>query len=316
MHPALSVILFTTASGAGYGMLLWIAAYAAAGWIPADRWIGVCGFGWALLLVTGGLVSSTMHLGHPERAWRAMSQWRSSWLSREGVAAVATYVPVGVFAIGWVFLERHDGLWMLAGLVGAVMALVTVWCTGKIYSSLKTIRQWDHVLTAPVYIALAVMTGALWVAALAGTWGQWHDEMGWVALATIVFSALLKTRYWAAIDGGTSRTTPETATGLGAIGKVRLLEAPTTSESYVMREMGFKVARKHAEKLRRIALLAGFALPAVLTLLAVVTADATLSAVAMVLAALAGSAGVLVERWLFFAEARHIVTLYFGAEAA
>ena len=32
--------------------------------------------------------------------------------------------------------------------------------------------------------------------------------------------------------------------------------------------------------------------------------------------ALAASAGVLVERWLFFAEARHTVMLYYGAEAA
>ena len=105
MHPAYSVIVFTTASGAGLGLLAWLALLGLLDLVATERWLGFTGLALAFVLITGGLLSSTSHLGRPERAWRAFSQWRTSWLSREGVAAVATYVPAGVLGIGWVFFE-------------------------------------------------------------------------------------------------------------------------------------------------------------------------------------------------------------------
>ena len=120
MHPAASVIFFTTASGAGYGLLFLLGLALPLGLIPADRWLGLVAMGLALGLIGLGLLSSTFHLGHPERAWRAFSQWRSSWLSREGVAAVATFLPAGLFAIGWVFLENTSGFWALCALAAAL----------------------------------------------------------------------------------------------------------------------------------------------------------------------------------------------------
>ncbi|MGE0628960.1 MAG: dimethyl sulfoxide reductase anchor subunit family protein, partial [Hyphomicrobiaceae bacterium] len=156
MHPAYSVILFTTASGAGYGLLFWLSCLGVSGAIPPDRWIGFWGLGTALALITIGLLSSTAHLGHPERAWRAFSQWRTSWLSREGVAAVVTYVPAGLLGIGWVFLSSLSGPWGALAILAAIMSLVTVWCTGMIYQSLPTIRAWSLPIVAPVYLVLAL----------------------------------------------------------------------------------------------------------------------------------------------------------------
>ena len=94
MHPAYSVILFTTASGAGYGLLALLAVFGAAGVLPANTWLGFVGIGLGLALVVAGLLSSTFHLGRPERAARAFTQWRSSWLAREGVAAIAAFAPI------------------------------------------------------------------------------------------------------------------------------------------------------------------------------------------------------------------------------
>ena len=108
MHPAYSVILFTTASGAGYGLLVWLALLGMLGLVPPDSGLGLVGIASALALITAGLLASTAHLGRPERAWRAFSQWRTSWLSREGVLAVATYIPAGLLALGWVVLGRLD----------------------------------------------------------------------------------------------------------------------------------------------------------------------------------------------------------------
>jgi sulfite dehydrogenase (quinone) subunit SoeC len=318
MHPALSVILFTTASGAGYGLLALLGVFAAAQLVPAERWFAVAAFGLAFAAVTGGLLASTFHLGRPERAWRAFSQWRSSWLSREGVLSVATYLPALVFAAGWVLLERNDSGWAVVGVASTIMALATIACTGMIYASLKPIPRWANRWTVPVYLLLGLMSGALWLQALLHVFGMAVPVASWLALATIILAAAAKQLYWRHIDTAPATATAESATGLGHIGRVRLLEAPHTGGNYLMQEMGFRVARKHAKKLRGLALLLGFALPLVLTLPALFEAAAVpgwIAAATAVLAAASSAAGVLIERWLFFAEAKHAVTLYYGAAA-
>ena len=95
MNPAISVILFTTASGMGYGMLVLLAVFAVGGVLPQSRWFGLVAFALAFGAITFGLVASATHLGRPARMWRSFSQWRSSWLSREAILAVAVYVPGG-----------------------------------------------------------------------------------------------------------------------------------------------------------------------------------------------------------------------------
>ncbi len=316
MHPSFSVIFFTTASGAGYGLLALIGVGAAVDIVPRSSQFGLSTLGFALALVTAGLLSSSLHLGHPERAWRAFSQWRSSWLSREGVAAVLTYLPAGIFAIGWVVLGRTDGWFGAAGLVGTIMSIVTVLCTAMIYASLKSIHQWSNHWVLPNYLALAIMTGALWLNALTHLWGAPKLAISVLSALSIVMASWLKTRYWRFIDTTSSPSTPGTATGLHSRGTVRFFEGPHTEKNYLLKEMGYRVARKHAARLRRVVLGAGFGLPLILTLLAVgapTWAYGAAAAVATIAAAVSAMLGVLVERWLFFAEARHSVTLYYGA---
>jgi DMSO reductase anchor subunit len=309
MHPAFSVIFFTTASGAGYGLLALLGILTPLGLVPPDWRFGVAGLGLALALITAGLISSTLHLGHPERSWRAFSQWRSSWLSCEGVASMVTYAPALLLALGWIVLGRVGGLFAAAGGAATMMAAVTVYCTAMIYRSLKPIHQWANGWVVPNYLALALMTGALWVLGLLGVWGASSPPVAALAAASIVAAAFLKLRYWNFIDTTRAASTPETATGLGARGTVRLFEAPYTADNYLMKEMGYRIARKHAARLRQVVLFGAFGLPLVLLLLSLMLPVAALPA------ALVATAGVLVERWLFFAEAKHTVTLYYGARA-
>ena len=315
MHPALSVIMFTTLSGAGYGLLAWLGACAMAGWLPANRGLAAVSLALALGAITVGLLSSTLHLGHPERSWRAFSQWRSSWLSREGVSSVATYAPALLFALGWLVIGSTSGIWALFGALSAAGAVATVVCTAFIYQSLKPIQRWNNGWVLPNYLALSAMTGVLWLIAVLSLFGMSDGFLAIAAVLCIALAALLKVQYWRFIDSTASQSDAGTATGLGGLGRVRLFEAPHTSENYLMKEMGFRIARKHATKLRTIALVAAFCLPMLLTLAGLVL-PAALVAPCAILATVIATLGVLVERWLFFAEAKHTVTLYYGAERA
>jgi DMSO reductase anchor subunit len=316
MHPAYSVIVFTTASGMGYGLLILLGVLTPAGALPANPWLGALALLLGLALVTGGLLSSTLHLGHPERAWRAMSQWRSSWLSREGVAALAVYPPVLLFAIGWVLLGDASGFWAAMGVLGALLSLVTVACTGMIYASLKTIRQWHHPLVLPVYIGLALATGAILLQVLSVLFGYGVSLVAWIAVTAVAGSLALKLLYWASIDRGASSSSPETATGLGRIGKVTQLEAPHSETNYVMSEMGYKVARKHARRVRLLVVLLLFLVPGAASLVVASLGGGVLAGLVALVGLAAAGAGVLAERWLFFAEATHVVTLFYGERAA
>ncbi len=315
MHPAYSVILFTTASGAGYGLLAWLGLFAWLDYVPPNASLGIVGLGLALLLIVAGLLSSTAHLGRPERAWRAFSQWRTSWLSREGVAAIATFVPAGLLGIGWGLTGSHSGLWSVAALLCVAAALVTVYCTGMIYQSLPTIRAWHMPSVSPIYVVLALATGGLLAVLVLRAFGVMPRFFDFIVACWLAIGLVMKSAYWTSIDTAPRTLTAEAATGLGKLGKVRPLEPPHTEANYIMREMGFQVARKHALTLRWFVKLVGFVLPIVLLLVSMLMPDG-IGIFLVVLAVIAAGAGVVVERWLFFAEAEHVVMLYYGAERA
>jgi DMSO reductase anchor subunit len=312
MHPAYSVILFTTASGAGYGLLVWLALGAATGWLDTEAWFGLAGFVLAFAMITGGLLSSTAHLGRPERAWRAFSQWRTSWLSREGVLAVLTYVPAVALAFGWVWWQQPL---VVAGLATALSALVTMFATGMIYASLRTIRQWHQPLTAPIYVVLGLASGAVLLNLLLRLFQEDEPWPSQLALISLAAAGAMKWAYWQRIDGEAREYSIEGATGLGRLGKVRVLEPPHTQPNFIMREMGYTIARKHAQRLRRLVLLLAFAVPIGATLVSLIPTSLAEIGGALV-ACVSMGCGLLVERWLFFAEAEHVSMLYYGRDPA
>ena len=315
MRPATSVIFFTAASGAGYGLLALLGLANAARSLPTGPWFGAVAIGLALALVTGGLVSSAAHLGHPERAWRAVSQVGSSWLSREGVAALATYVPAVLFGLGWIGPGPATGWVVVMGLLSALCAVVTVFATGQIYATLKPIRRWHNGWVTPLYLAFAGATGALWLVPLLYAFGGATPGLASLAPALVLVAWFLKRGYWRFVDQETGAATAASALGLPHGTPVRVLDPPHTEDNYLLKEMAYRLARKHARKLRGHAYLFGFGLPLILSL-GLIALPPLGAGLAALIAALSGTVGVLIERWLFFAEARHTVTLYYGAEAA
>ena len=318
MNPAFSVIVFTTLSGAGYGLWCWLGLRLAMGGVArADvgPWLGGLALGG--VLVSAGLLASLAHLGKPRRAWRAFSQWRTSWLSREGVAAMATFIPAGGLLL--VLGARHldpggygpgqPGVAVLttAAALLAVGSVATVACTAMVYASLKPIPAWRQALVLPGYLGFALFTGGLLDQLLLAAAGR-HAAGAWAMLGMALALVLLKLGYWRAID-----TTPLPVTRGDAIGlparTVSVFERPHTEANYVTREMGFVLARKHGRTLRLAALVLFGAVPGLCVLLAMALPYAAPPWLA--LASLSALLGAGLERWLFFAQARHVVSLYY-----
>jgi DMSO reductase anchor subunit len=308
MKPALSVIFFTVLSGAGYGLWCLLGLALAADVYPfaqAGVWAPLV-FGF--VLVTAGLLASTLHLGRPERAWRALGQWSSSWLSREGIASLVTYLPM--LAVAGLAHFGHAG-WpvRVAGALLALGAVVTLVCTANIYRSLKTVRAWRAPQVLPLYLAFALLSGGLWLWAWLLAFAPGHTiglAFPLALLALGVIAAVIKTDYWRGIDRLPAVTAGH-AIGLEHLGRVRSFEGPVTEESYLTREMAFVLARKHAARLRKGAV----TLFAILPVIGIAVALPHRAAWIAPIVAIVCIAGLFVERWLFFAEARHAVAAFF-----
>lgn len=307
MHPAYSVIWFTTMSGAGYGL----AAYLGLGIARIEGWMAFISYGIAIALISIGLLSSTLHLGHPERAWRAFSQWRSSWLSREGVLAIVTFVPLSICAISATFFDLD---FLVAGLLMTLLSIATIYTTSMIYASLKTIHHWYSWLTSACYLGFAASSGFLLLTAISQPFLN-SARVPFVAIALVVLAWIIKGFWWYRADNSASASTMSSALGLPEKTNLKRLELPHTGTNYLMKEMGHHVARKHALKLRVIAIALGLVVP-ILCLIAASSLTGMTAQFAAVAALLTHYAGIVVERWLFFAQAKHTVMLYYGAETA
>lgn len=307
MHPAYSVIFFTTSSGAGYGLLALLGLMGALGIAPASQSFAIIGMIVALALITFGLLSSTLHLGHPERAWRALSQWKTSWLSREGVLAIVTYPIALIYGVTWSGLLSLPVSVPLFGGLSVLFALLTVFSTGQIYATLKTIRAWNQPLTTPIYLVFALASGAAVLNLLEFLTQTDHAVFEAETGIVIFILMVLKAFYWKTIDSAPRNFTMAEATGLK--GDVRQWEIPHTQKNYVQREMGFSVARRHADNLRKIIL--GLLLISGLSNVALIMMPTL-----VIIGFLSIGIAAVFERWLFFAEAEHVVTLYYGNSEA
>ena len=305
MHPAKSVIFFTAISGAGFGRVALLALALSFGIAQFD--IGL--FTAAIIAVglsSAGLISSTFHLGNPQRAWRAFSQYQSSWLSREGVLSVLT---LGCFVLwlGSAFLAGQAPLWI--GILIAFLCALTIFATAMIYAQLKPVPRWHSHLTPACYLGFSLSSGMILYALLRPE----DIASGQIALASLILAWAIKLLWWQRADK-TGRdadgSTLASATGLTGYADIKLFEAPHLTKNYLMKEMVFEIGRKHGKKLRHISMGLGFVLPFILLVLA-----GFFGAPVMMCAILAFGfhmTGLFVERWLFFAEAEHVVALYYG----
>ncbi len=325
MHPAFSVVFLTTLIGVGQGLFLALftaQSYALFGLLPVQDGPGFYARGSlvALLFLGAGLVASFFHLGHPERAWRAASQWRTSWLSREVIALPAFMATVFCYGLAhlldWkpVLATLPSGTAVdataILGLLGTALAFALFVCTAMIYACLRFLREWHSPLTVINYTLLGGASGftlATGLAALAAP-QLTRFYAGWALIFTLLGLLGRAASLWrnARLK---PKSTPQSAIGVKHPKVVQKAQG-FMGGSFNTREFFHGKSVVFMTVVRWFFLLAAFAVPVPLLVIGSETGAAALAA-----AFLAQYVGLLAERWFFFAQANHPQNLYYRSIA-
>jgi DMSO reductase anchor subunit len=305
MRPAWSVILLTTLIGAGQGLFL--AAFAAEAAFHLEKDFIVACAAVSLLLLASGLFASFFHLGHPERAWRSAAMWRTSWLSREVIALPLFMALVAAYGtLHWL----GDAQGALAAGALAVLACIALFvCTGMIYACLKFLQEWHTPLTVANFILLGSASGLTVAAALAAAL-QPALARPYAGAALVVGALGYLSRLAALARNARLRPKSTLATAIGVKHpKIAQIAQGAMGGSFNTREFFHGRPREVVRAVRWTFLALLFPVPAALLL------AAAGSAWGLGAAFLVQAAGLLAERWYFFAEAKHPQNLYYQAIA-
>ncbi|HEX7249637.1 MAG TPA: DmsC/YnfH family molybdoenzyme membrane anchor subunit [Burkholderiales bacterium] len=305
MNPAWSVILFTVLAGAGQGLFLALFSADLAGLAPA-RFV-VEGSAVALVLLGSGLVASFFHLGHPARAWRAVAMWRTSWLSRE-VIVLPAFTGL-VFLYGILSSKGLGSEASIVGWIGVALCIALFVCTGMIYACLPFLQEWRSPLTLANFLALGCASGLTAAAALAA-WRHPPLVAAYVTGAIVVgvVAYLIRIGMLARNARLRPKSTLASATGIQGKRVVQIAQG-STGGSFNTREFFHGRTRGVVKAVRWGFLALVFPVPAALLLNLPHTAGPLVAALGL------QAAGLLAERWYFFAEARHPQNLYYQAIA-
>jgi sulfite dehydrogenase (quinone) subunit SoeC len=307
MNPAWSVVSFTTIAGAAQGLVVALALALLFG-LPVQPGFVSGALALAVLLLVIGLGASFLHLGRPERAWRAAMMWRTSWLSREVIVLPAF---IGLVALWWACI-RFGWAGPLTALVlplAAIAVAAMLWyCTAMIYACLRFIEEWAHPLTLVNFVLTGLASGLVLASAIAALAGE-AELLRATGPAALLGTLLAWATRSLALRRNSSlrpRSTLQSATGIRA---ERLVQTSMgmTGGSFNTREFFHRASRATLRHVRLATIVLGFAAPAVLLLVALLTG----SALAYLLALALQVPGFVADRWLFFAQAKHPQNLYY-----
>jgi sulfite dehydrogenase (quinone) subunit SoeC len=321
MNPAFSVIFLTTLIGVGQGLFLALftqQSYALFDLLPQQE---ARFYGWgsmlALIFTMAGLVASFLHLGRPERAWRAAAQWRTSWLSREVIvlpAFMGILFLYGIFHLSGfdpVLVTLPSGLninaTIILGWAGTILAFALFVSTGMIYACLRFLQEWHSPLTVINFILLGGASGftlsTLYAAVFAPS--QTGFFGGWALIITLLGLFGRGASLWR-----NARLRPKSTTQ-SAIGikHPRIVQKAqgAMGGSFNTREFFHGKSESFVSRVKASFLLLVFAFPILLLIVNLTYPSVMLLTIAFA----AQYSGLLAERWFFFAEARHPQNLYY-----
>lgn len=311
MKPDSTVIYFTVCSGTGYGIITSLMIIFFQNDANISQNIKIIFAIISYFLIVSGLLSSTLHLGHPKRAWRALSQWRSSWLSREGVAAIITFIPLTIFFILWIFANQIKVTFLFL-IVSSIFSITTTLCTAKIYSSIKAIPAWNNPLVPIIYILNSLVIGFLFTLTVLFYFRLKNDMLSNIIILLCLTTLFIKILYWYSIKKP-SKSNIATAIGLGTKDKTTFFEGPHTNKNYLSTEMINEIKIFKSFFLRVIVCTFAYLTPAyyLFQLPYFIMSDYVIS-YSLIIISFFAIIGMFIERYLFFIESKHTVSLYYG----
>ena len=289
MHPAPSIILFTVLSGFGFGLISIIGLLQFLSVISMFDLIIYSIIG--VIFATVGLVSSFFHLANKKNAIKSLSQWQTSWLSREAIASI--FCLLVVFG-NIIWAVSQNNYISEVGVVLFFLSLFTIFTTSMIYAQLKTVPSWNNALTPAIFVCAALTGGAILLT-------------DYASLVLLLVFGTLQISFWYIADRGfqDKETSVGTALGYNKNEEIRPFDVAHTNRNYLLNEMVYKVARKHSVKIRYISFFMAFVFPMSLILIFPDNFSISVSAITIHLI------GIYFSRWLFFAEAKHSVSFYY-----
>lgn len=289
MHPAPSIILFTVLSGFGFGLISIIGLLQFLSAITMFDLIIYSIIG--VIFATVGLVSSFFHLANKKNAIKSLSQWQTSWLSREAIASIFCLLIVFGNIIWAVYQNNYVSE---VGVLLFFLSLFTIFTTSMIYAQLKTVPSWNNALTPAIFVCAALTGGAILLT-------------DYASLVFLLVFGTLQVSFWYIADRGfqDKETSVGTALGYNKNEEIRPFDVAHTNRNYLLNEMVYKVARKHSVKIRYISFFMAFVFPMSLILIFPNNFSVSVSAITIHLI------GIYFSRWLFFAEAKHSVSFYY-----
>ncbi len=309
MNPAFSVVIFTTIAGAAQGLVVALALATLGGMTLGPSFAPTVLFVAAALLVVG-LGASFLHLGRPERAWRAAMMWRTSWLSREVIVLPGF---IGLVAVWWFALHVDAPVWLTRVALPIVLigvAALLWYCTAMIYACLRFIEEWAHPLTFVNFVLIGLASGFVLAAAagsIAGESGFVHI-VGPAALALTLLAWISRMWTLRRNAGIRHKSNLQSATGIRAPQLVQK-SMGMSAGSFNTREFFHHASLAALKQIRLALVVLGFALPALLALVGIVSG----STLAWLFAVVVQAPGLVADRWFFFAQAKHPQNLYYQA---
>ena len=321
MHPAFSVIFLTTLIGAGQGLFLAIytgEVYGTLKLLPEQTHaFYTTGSIISLVFLVGGLAASFLHLGHPERAWRAASQWRTSWLSREVIVLPAVIGAVFIYGLVHLFGLRlslvgietplQNDLSLLVGAGGTAVAFLLYLCTGMIYACIKFLKEWASPLTVINYTLLGLGSGFLLASVLASVMAP-ELVAFFVSWTIVLVVASFITRTASLIRNARLKPQSNLQTAIGVRhSRIQQRSQGLMGGSFNTREFFHGAPDWFFRSIKWVFIALVFVVPGLMLIVSLGEGSTSLLGSAFVVQYI----GLLAERWFFFAQANHPQNLYY-----
>jgi len=332
MQPAFSVIFLTVFIGAAQGLV--IAAYLVDAFSHSSFWpstwpsidtgfyisAGVVGF----LLLLAGLVASFFHLGRPERFWRAAAKWRTSWLSREVILLIVFIGAVVIYTAMhiWPVASGGASYRLTFGALTCLFAALLYVTTGMIYACIKFLPQWCGSITVVNFITLGLASGTTLALAIAVILAPSLIPLLLPAMIALTGLSLV-VRVLQLLRNQRLRPKTRLASALGIHhNQIKQTSPGFMGGSFNTREFFHGKSTGYLRLALTAFLCLAFLLPPLIAILAFAFVEqsgsgsaltrvgyVTMAAVAV--AAITQLAGIVIERWYFFADATHAQNNYY-----